>query len=66
MPTAARWARMRALRAHVFSHDVGRWASNFLDTMAEVPRDPAPTRPEPSRRPPERGSRARDAVDARP
>jgi trehalose 6-phosphate synthase/phosphatase len=67
MPTEARRGRMRALRAHVFSHNVERWASNFLDTMAEIPRDPAPAHTEPAPRPPsERGTRPRDAADARP
>jgi trehalose 6-phosphate synthase len=28
-------ARMRAMRAQVFEHDVNRWASSFLDALAE-------------------------------
>ena len=37
MPRAEQALRMRALRRHVFQHDVDRWARSFLDDLAEGP-----------------------------
>lgn len=41
MPDAERRARMRLLRERVRTHDVVRWADDFLDTLEAIPRDEA-------------------------
>jgi trehalose 6-phosphate synthase/phosphatase len=66
MPVEARRARMRALRAHVLAHDVGRWASNFLDMLVPDADASEPALAEPEGRPPlTRVGKARPAADER-
>jgi len=43
MPEAERRERMQALRAHVMSHDVGKWSDGFLAQLGSSADVPAPT-----------------------